>query len=275
MMAVSSHPPAHAGNINIQSLAWWLVTFGTHTSQHYKALYNRHSASTWFLLIHDIADAGNVRNWVTLQSALCFCKINLFHQHQPIFFGLIWPFLSVARELSVGCCYGSNWRIVIMLCTHFLGKLAALLWAHVQLCCCHAVMRGHVTCHAASRAIELPCLARTSPHPSSCSSLVTASLFTISAPGPPSSLQSSNCCSPFIWHRNKTYSQCSLFIVNVVRLTRLSEHATHHPESVHPAPNTLLSPRKLWRWHHLDIQRGSDYDYPSLLSGMLDSDPGL
>ena len=35
-----------------------------------------------------------------------------------------------------------------MLCTHFLGKLAALLWAHVQLCCCHAVMRGHVTCHA-------------------------------------------------------------------------------------------------------------------------------
>ena len=114
--------------------------------------------------------------WVfNLHFVFCFCKIKLIHQHQPIFFGLIWPFLSVARELSVGCCYGSNWRIVIILCTHFLGKLAALLWAHVQLCCCHAVMRGHVTCHAASRAIELPCLARTSPHPSSCSSLVTHS----------------------------------------------------------------------------------------------------
>ena len=169
------------------------------------------------------------------ESTLSFCKINLFHQHQHIFFGWIGPFLSVARELSVGCCYGSNWGIVIMLCTHFLGKLVALLWAHVQLCCCHAVM---LSCGDMSRVTRYwaPRLARTSPHPSPCSSLVTASLFTISAPGPPSSLQSSNCWSPFIWQCNKTYSQCSLFIVNVVRLTRLSEHATHHPESVHPAP---------------------------------------
>ena len=45
-----------------------------------------------------------------------------------------------------------------MLCTHFLGKLAALLWAHVQLCRCHAVMLPccHAgTCHV-SRATELP-----------------------------------------------------------------------------------------------------------------------
>ena len=86
------------------------------------------------------------------ESTLSFCKIDLFHQHQHIFFGWIGSFLSVAGELSVGCCYGSNWGIVIMLCTHFLGKLVALLWAHaaVMLSCCHAG-----TCHV-SRATELP-----------------------------------------------------------------------------------------------------------------------